>query len=80
LLIIDEMTLGIHVSLHAQLFAAIKEIAAHGTAILLVDESTANALEVVQYCYLLRSGVVADHGPPQRFRDNELLTAGYVGN
>jgi branched-chain amino acid transport system ATP-binding protein len=72
------MTLGLHHSMHAPLFDAVKYIATNGTAVLVVDESTGFALEVSDYCYLIGSGRVRDEGPAERFRGNELLAAGYV--
>jgi branched-chain amino acid transport system ATP-binding protein len=78
LLIVDEMTLGLHHSMHPPLFEAVKSIAAQGTAVVVVDESTGFALEVADHCYLLGGGTVRDDGPAERFRGNELLAAGYV--
>jgi branched-chain amino acid transport system ATP-binding protein len=78
LLIVDEMTLGLHHSVQPLLHQAIRSIQANGTAVLLVDESTGFALEACDYCYLLGAGEVVDQGPPDRFRGNELLAAGYV--
>jgi branched-chain amino acid transport system ATP-binding protein len=78
-LIIDEMSLGLHVSLIRPLFEAIRSVADSGTAVLVVDESTDVALDVADYCYVLRSGHVVDEGPPSRFRGSELIAAGYVG-
>jgi branched-chain amino acid transport system ATP-binding protein len=60
------------------LFEAIRRIAAEGTAVVVVDESTGFALEVADHCYLLGSGAIRDEGPAERFRGNELLAAGYV--
>jgi branched-chain amino acid transport system ATP-binding protein len=79
-LLVDEMTLGLHVSLMEPLFEAMREIASRGTGILLVDESIAKALEVCDYCYLVRNGELVDEGPPDKYRGNELLAAGYVGD
>jgi branched-chain amino acid transport system ATP-binding protein len=79
LLIVDEMTLGLHHSMQPPLFDAVRRVAAEGTSVLMVDESTGFALEVADYCYLLAGGLVRDQGPPERFRGNELLAAGYVG-
>jgi branched-chain amino acid transport system ATP-binding protein len=79
-LFIDEMSLGLHVSVIRPLFAAIRDIADSGTAVLIVDESSDAALDVANRCYVLRSGHVVDEGPPERFRGNELLAAGYVGD
>jgi branched-chain amino acid transport system ATP-binding protein len=78
LLIVDEMTLGLHHSLQPVLYDAVGAIVAAGTSLLLVDESTGFALELADYCYLLSAGVVADQGPADRFRGNELLAAGYL--
>jgi branched-chain amino acid transport system ATP-binding protein len=78
LLVIDEMTLGLHHSLHEPLFAAVRAIASRGTAVVVVDESTGFALEVADRCYLLGGGQVRDEGLADRFRGSELLAAGYV--
>jgi branched-chain amino acid transport system ATP-binding protein len=77
-LIVDEMTLGLHHSLHPPLFEAVRRVADGGTAVILVDESTGFALEACDYCYILSAGRVQDHGPAARFRGSELIAAGYV--
>jgi len=77
-LVIDELTLGLHHSFHAPLFDALKETASEGTSVIVVDESTGFALDVSDYCYLLVGGRIRDSGPPERFRGSELLVAGYV--
>jgi branched-chain amino acid transport system ATP-binding protein len=77
-LIVDEMTLGLHHSVQPTLFDAVRRVAASGTAVVLVDESTHFALDVADYCYVLAAGEVRDEGPASKFRDNELLVAGYV--
>lgn len=78
LLIVDELTLGLHHSLHAPLFDAMRAIASEGTAVLVVDESTGSALDVADHCYLLSGGRVRMSGPAGTFRGSELLAAGYV--
>ena len=78
ILIIDELTLGLHHSLHEPLFEVVSRIASEGTAVMLVDESTGFALEAADHCYRLGAGVVKDSGPSARFRGSELLAAGYV--
>jgi branched-chain amino acid transport system ATP-binding protein len=79
-LIVDELTLGLHHSFHGPLFEALQGIARRGTTVIVVDESTGFALKVADYCYLLNSGRVASEGPPSRYAGNELLVAGYVGS
>lgn len=78
LLMIDEVTLGLHPSVHPVLYDAIRKVADSGTAVLLVDESAASALHVVDYCYLLSGGHLKSEGPPESFAGMELLAAGYV--
>jgi branched-chain amino acid transport system ATP-binding protein len=78
-LVVDEVSLGLHVSVIRPLFEVLRAIADAGTAVLVVDESTDAALDVADYCYVLRSGEVVDEGAPERFRGSELLAAGYVG-
>jgi branched-chain amino acid transport system ATP-binding protein len=79
-LVIDEMTLGLHVSLVRPLYDTVREIADSGTGVLVVDESTDAALEIANYCYVIRAGRIADEGPPERFRDRQLVAAGYIGD
>lgn len=78
LLIIDEMTLGLHHTMHIPLFEVVKELAADGTTVIVVDESTGMALTVADHCYLLTNGKVKMQGAPELFVGNELLAAGYV--
>ncbi|WP_166459582.1 ABC transporter ATP-binding protein [Amycolatopsis pithecellobii] len=78
LLVVDELTLGLHHSLHEPLFDALQRITRNGTAVIVVDESAGFSLDVAHHCYLLVGGVVRDSGPPEKFRGSELLAAGYV--
>lgn len=77
-LIVDEMTLGLHHSVQPPLFEAVRRVADSGTAVILVDESTGFALEACDYCYILSAGRVTQHGPAERFKGSELIAAGYV--
>ena len=79
LLIIDEMTLGLHHSLQPMLFDAVSAMSKAGTTVILVEESTGLALELADYCYLLYGGRLRDHGPVSKYYGNELLVAGYLG-
>ncbi len=80
LLIVDEMTLGLHPSLQPVLFSALRTIASNGTAVLVVDESTSHALETADYCYLIQGGYIVLEGPPDTFRGSELVASGYLGD
>ncbi|ODU04527.1 MAG: hypothetical protein ABS81_09660 [Pseudonocardia sp. SCN 72-86] len=78
LLIVDEMTLGLHHSLQPRLFRAVRQMAQSGTAVILVDESTGLNLDVADYCYLIGGGVVRAEGPPQLLRDGDVIANVYV--
>ena len=78
LLIVDEMTLGLHPSLQQPLFDALMSIAADGTACLVIDESTTHSVSTAHYCYLLEGGRIANQGPPADFANKDLLAMGYV--
>lgn len=80
LLVVDEMTLGLHHSLHEPLFRAVRHVAEQGTSVVLVDESAAFALDIADYCYILRAGRVRHQGAAESFRDGQFLAAGYVGS
>jgi branched-chain amino acid transport system ATP-binding protein len=77
-LIVDEMTLGLHHSVQPPLFDAVRQVAKGGAAVALVDESTGLALNTADYCYILSGGLVHDEGPSEKFRGSELIAAGYV--
>ena len=78
LLIVDEMTLGLHHSVQPPLFEAVRKVASQGAAVVLVDESTGFALEASDYCYILAAGRVQAEGPSSKFLGSELIAAGYV--
>jgi len=68
LLVIDEMTLGLHHSLQPSLYATVQRIAAQGTSVLVVDESNTFALDVADHCYRIEAGSIVADGPPSVFR------------
>ncbi|HWE61844.1 MAG TPA: ATP-binding cassette domain-containing protein, partial [Chloroflexota bacterium] len=63
LLLLDEPSLGLAPLLVETIFAALARIVAGGTAILLVEQSTAAALTLADHAYVLRTGRVALEGP-----------------
>lgn len=73
-LVVDEIALGLHVSLHRPLFQAMRKIADSGTAVLVVDESLANATDVADKGYVLSEGSVRLRGTPTSLaqQDSEI--------
>ncbi|MER5916454.1 ATP-binding cassette domain-containing protein [Streptomyces sp. NPDC001982] len=78
LLLIDELTMGLHHSLHESLFDAVRRISNAGTAVVVVDESAGLALQMADYCYLMANGRVVQSGPRSLFEDQAMVAGGYV--
>lgn len=62
LLIIDEVTLGLHHSVHGPLFEVIAGIAKTGVGVLVIDEDSGRALDVASRWYSLSAGRVHESG------------------
>jgi branched-chain amino acid transport system ATP-binding protein len=77
-LLIDEMTLGLHPSIHGQLFDAARKIAESGTSVLVVDEGTTSAVKHADHVYVINGGRVSADGPSEQFRDLEVLEGLYL--
>jgi branched-chain amino acid transport system ATP-binding protein len=79
LLLLDEPSLGLAPAIVLAMFHAIREINAAGTAVLLVEQNVAMALEIATRAYLLEEGrIVADGTPDEVFARPELRRA-YLG-
>jgi branched-chain amino acid transport system ATP-binding protein len=79
MLLVDEMTLGLHTSLKPVLYEALQEINKSGITVLLSDESADFALSVCDYCYIIRGGSITNQGRASEFIDNDQLVVGYLG-
>jgi branched-chain amino acid transport system ATP-binding protein len=75
ILILDEMTLGLHHSLHEPLFDAARQLAHTGTGVIIVDERTTSGLAMADYCYLLEAGRVISEGRPAEVAEDALRAA-----
>jgi len=77
-LMVDEMTLGLHPSIHVQLFEAARKIADGGTGVLVVDEGTTSALTHADQVYVINGGRIRASGASSEFQDREVLEGLYV--
>lgn len=80
LLIVDELTLGIHISIHERLYGTIVAIAAAGVGVIVVDERAPQILKISDQCVILRAGHVAAAGPAAEFSNLDLMAEEYVGS
>jgi branched-chain amino acid transport system ATP-binding protein len=79
LLMLDEISMGLAPIITAQLFAAIRQAAAAGISMLLVEQYVDAALQLADYGYVLEKGRVVDMGEPADLRTSAALTAAYLG-
>lgn len=79
LLLLDEPSLGLSPRVAAEVFAAVRAIAAQGTAVLLAEQSARRALAVAGRAVLLRLGRVVHDGPADAL-GAEALRAAFLGD
>jgi len=78
-LLLDEPAAGLDASDSQRLGARIREIAAAGVGVLLVDHDIALVLAVCDHIYVLDFGSVVAEGDPATIRSNQALTQAYLG-
>jgi len=79
LLLLDEPSLGLSPKVAGEVFAAVRAIAAQGTAVLLAEQSARRALAAAGRAVLLRLGRVVHDGPADAL-DAEALRAAFLGD
>jgi sulfate-transporting ATPase len=78
-LLLDEPAAGLDTGDTNRLAARIRDIAAGGTAVLLVDHDIALVLSVCDYIYVLDFGKLILEGDPQSIRADRGLADAYLG-
>jgi branched-chain amino acid transport system ATP-binding protein len=79
LFLIDEPTAGIEPRVAGIIYEMIKDLAAQGKAVLLVDQNIKRALEIADYVYVMRTGTVLSEGSREEFGgDTEALVARWL--
>lgn len=79
LLIIDELSLGLAPVVVSQLAELVKEVAAEGTTVLLVEQSVNVALGMAQTAYFMERGQVRFSGPAEELLERpDLLRAVFL--
>jgi branched-chain amino acid transport system ATP-binding protein len=79
LLLIDELSLGLAPILVDEIVARLPEIAAAGTAVLLVEQDIDTALTVSQFGYVLESGRITRSGPSTELLADPTVQQAYLG-
>jgi branched-chain amino acid transport system ATP-binding protein len=80
LLLCDEVSLGLAPVVVQEVFRILRELNAElGTALLLVEQNAALALDIASRAYLLEVGVVVSSGSSEVLRDNDTIRKAYLG-
>ena len=78
--LIDEPTAGVDLKTSAEIYRRIQALAReHGKAVLLVDQDIRRALEIADYVYVVRTGMVVEEGARTDFGgDTQALVARWL--
>jgi branched-chain amino acid transport system ATP-binding protein len=79
LLLLDEPSLGLAPAIVIEMFAIIRAIHREGTAILLVEQNVALALEAASRAYVLEEGRIVAQGEPEALLARPELRRAYLG-
>jgi branched-chain amino acid transport system ATP-binding protein len=81
LLMIDELSLGLAPVIVERLLTMVREIAATGVTVILVEQSVNVALELAESAYFMERGRIRFHGPSSELLDrDDLLRAVFLGD
>jgi branched-chain amino acid transport system ATP-binding protein len=79
LFLIDEPTAGVEPRVAGLIYEMIRDLAAQGKAVLLVDQNIKRALEIANYVYVMRTGTVLSEGSRDEFGgDTEVLVTRWL--
>ena len=79
LLLIDELSLGLAPKTVDEIVARLPEIAAGGTAVLLVEQHIDTALTVSQFAYVQETGRITKSGPSTQLLADPTIQEAYLG-
>ncbi|KAA0919918.1 ABC transporter ATP-binding protein [Dietzia sp. ANT_WB102] len=78
-LLLDEPSAGLAPAIRAEVFATARGLRDEGLAVVVVEQLVDVALDVADSVAVLDSGRIVSSGPPEQYRDGELLQAIYLG-
>jgi branched-chain amino acid transport system ATP-binding protein len=79
LLLLDEPSMGLAPQMVARIFEIVREIAAQGVTILLVEQNALLALELAHRGYVMESGQISLSGSGQELLGNPAVREAYLG-
>lgn len=78
-LMIDEMSLGLAPVIVSQMFSFVKEIAAEGVSVLLVEQHVQHALQTADWATIIEKGVTTHSGTAEAIRNDPKVREAYLG-
>ncbi len=79
LLLLDEPSLGLAPLIVADMFRAIRQVNASGTAVLLVEQNVAMAMSLAQRAYVMEEGRIVAQGPAAELMARPEIRRAYLG-
>jgi branched-chain amino acid transport system ATP-binding protein len=79
LLMVDEPSLGLGPQMVESVYDFLVQIAAEGTAVLLVEQNVTLAFEITNRAYVLQQGRLVLSGPSRELADDPRVVAAYLG-
>lgn len=79
ILLMDEPSMGLSPLLVKEIFRIIKDINAHGTTVLLVEQNAKMALSIADRAYVMETGKITLEGTGAELADNEQVKKAYLG-
>jgi branched-chain amino acid transport system ATP-binding protein len=79
LLLLDEPSMGLAPVMVDKIFEVIRDVAAQGVTILLVEQNASRALAICHRGYVMESGQITLSGPAQTLLHDPAVRAAYLG-
>ncbi|MCG6205524.1 ABC transporter ATP-binding protein [Rhodopseudomonas sp. HC1] len=77
-LLLDEPSLGLAPKIVEEIFEIIRQISSDGTAVLLVEQNAAMAIDVAEYGYVLDLGEITLKGSAETLRGSPIIQNSYL--
>ncbi|MCP4618913.1 MAG: ABC transporter ATP-binding protein [Bradyrhizobium sp.] len=78
ILLLDEPSLGLAPKIVEEIFGIVRQISAEGTAVLLVEQNAAMALDVAEYGYVMDLGEVTMKGSADELKASSMIRNSYL--
>jgi branched-chain amino acid transport system ATP-binding protein len=78
ILLLDEPSLGLAPKVVEEIFAIVRRISAEGTAVLLVEQNAAMALDVAEYGYVMDLGEITLQGAAAELKASPVIRNSYL--